>query len=70
MILVKVDLPEADSAGVMQAVLGDMWLEVDRTAAGATLGADVRRLVLVDSLVWQKAALVWEKHLADGACFL
>lgn len=70
MIYVKVDWPVAYSAGVMQAVLGDMWLEVDRAAAGATLGADVRRLVLVDSLVWQKAALIWEKHLADGACFL
>lgn len=70
MSLVKMDWPVADSTGVMQAVLGDMWLEVDRPAAGATLGADVRRLVLVDSLVWQKAALIWEKHLADGARFL
>lgn len=70
MILVMVDWPVADSTGVMQAVLGDMWLEMDRSAAGATLGADVRRLVLVDSLVWQKAALIWQKHLANGACFL
>lgn len=54
----------------MQAVLSDMWLEVDRAAAGATLWADVRRLVLMDSLVWQKTALIWKKHLADGACFL
>lgn len=35
----------------MQAVLGDVGLEVDRAAAGATLWTDVRGLVLVDSLV-------------------
>lgn len=45
------DQPVANSAGVMQAVFGDMGLEVDRTAAGTTLRADVRRLVLVDPLV-------------------
>lgn len=69
-ILGKVDIPVANSAGIVQAVLGDVWLEMCRSTAGATLRADVRRLVLVDSLVWQKTALVWEKHLANSARFL
>ena len=54
----------------MQAVLGDVSLEVDRPAAGSTLGADEGRLVLVDPLVGHKAALVGRQHLADTAGFL
>lgn len=49
--------PVANPSGVMQAALGDVGLEVDRVAAGATLWTDVRGLVLVDSLVWQETAL-------------
>lgn len=54
----------------MQAVLGDMGLEMDGATDGAALWADVRRLVLMDSLMRGEAALVWQQHLADGAGFL
>ena len=54
----------------MQAVLGNVRLEVDRPAAGSTLRADEGRLVLVDPLVGHEAALVGEQHLADAAGFL
>ena len=54
----------------MQAVLGNMRLEVDRATAHATLRTDVRRLVLVDPLMGHEAALIRKHHLADGARFL
>jgi len=54
----------------MQAVLGNVRLEVDRPAAYSALRADVGRLVLVDPLVGNKTALVGEQHLADAARLL
>ena len=51
----------------MQAVLGDVGLEVHGPADGAALGAGVGRLVLMDPLVGGVAALVGEQHLADSA---
>lgn len=68
--MILVYSPVTDSAGVMQAVLSNVGLEVSRATTGAALRADVRGLVLVDSLVRQKAALIWKKHLANGACLL
>ena len=54
----------------MQAVLGDVGLEVHGPADGAALGAGVGRLVLMDPLVGGVAALVGEQHLADSASLL
>lgn len=54
----------------MQAVLGDVGLEVHGPADGAALGAGVGGLVLVDPLVGGVTALVGEQHLADRASLL
>lgn len=58
------DAPEADFAGVMQAVLFDVGLEIGGAADSPALGAAVRRLVSVDPLVGAVAALVGQHHLA------
>lgn len=42
---------KANSPSVVQAVLGDVALEVHRPADGPALGAGVGRFVLMDSLV-------------------
>lgn len=62
--------PEADFAGVMQAVLLDVSLEVGRAADGPALRAAVRGLVSVDPLVGAVAALVGQHHLAHLASLM
>lgn len=62
--------PETHSPRVVQAVLGDVGLEVHGPADGAALGAGVGRLVLMDPLVGGITALVGEQHLADSASLL
>lgn len=59
--------PEANLAGVVQAVLLDVGLEVGGAAHGPALGAAVRRLVSVDPLVGTVTALVGQHHLAHLA---
>lgn len=62
--------PESDFAGVMQAVLLDMSLEIGRAADGSALGAAVWRLVSVDPLVSAVTALVGQHHLAHLTCLM
>jgi len=56
--------PESDFAGVMQAVLLDVSLEIGRAADGSALRAAVRGLVSVDPLVSAVTALIGQHHLA------
>lgn len=62
--------PESDFAGVMQAVLFDVSLEIGRAADGPALRAAVRGLVSVDPLVSAVAALVGQHHLAHLASLM
>lgn len=54
----------------MQTVLGDVGLEVHRSADGPAFRAGVRRFVLMNSLVGCITALVRKQHLADSASLL
>lgn len=64
---VELHKPEANFAGVMQAVLLDMGLEVGGAAHGPALRAAVWGLVSVDPLVGTVTALVGQHHLAHLA---
>lgn len=56
--------PEANFAGVVQAVFLDVGLEVGGAAHGSTLRAAVRGLVGMNPLVGTVTALVGQHHLA------
>lgn len=59
--------PVAHLAGIVQAILLHVGLEVGRAAEGPALRAAVGRLVRVDPLVGTEAALVGQQHLAHLA---
>lgn len=59
-----VDAPVAHLAGIVQAILLYMGLEVGRAAEDPTLRAAVGGLVCVNPLVGTETALVGQQHLA------
>lgn len=63
-----VDAPVAHLAGIVQAILLDMGLEVSGATEDATLRAAVGGLVSMNPLVCTEAALVGQQHLTHLAC--